>query len=64
MSGKINRVEAFLLGLFAAGVLLILITWAVTGDRPGFGGLVALGLILLVTIGSRFAKVSGGNDAR
>lgn len=64
MIGKLNGIEGFLIGLFAAGLLLILMTWAVTGDRPGFGGLVALGLILFVTIGSRMAKVSGGNDAR
>lgn len=64
MTRKIALIEGFLIGLFAVGLLLVLITWAVTGERPGFGGLVALGLILLVTIGSRMAKVSGGNDAR
>lgn len=64
MIGKLNRIEAFLVGLFGAGLVLILFTWVVTGDRPNFGGLVALGLILLVLIGSRLKSSAGGDNAR
>lgn len=61
-SSRAGLALGFVAGLALVGMLLQLVAWVVTGEAPGFGGLVAL--LLLGYAGFNLRSLSSSSEAQ
>ena len=63
-AARFGSIQKFLLGFFAAGLLLIAASWLITGVAPAAYNLAPFALLFVAWLGLRASVTEGRNDAR
>ncbi len=61
---KFGAIQKFLLGFFAAGLLLVAAAWLITGVRPATYSFAPFALLFVAWLGLRASVTEGRHDAR
>lgn len=63
-AARFGSIQKFLLGFFAAGLLLVALSWLITGVAPAAYNLAPFALLFVAWLGLRASVTEGSNDAR
>lgn len=63
-AARFGTIQKFLLGFFAAGLILIAAAWLITGAAPAAYNLAPFALLFVAWLGLRASVTEGHDDAR
>ena len=63
-TGRFAAIQRFLVGFFAAGLILVAASWLITGVAPAAWNLAPFALLFVAWLGLRASATEGNKNAR